>query len=277
MPLRVGPPKHYGIASNPAGATFGPRAMRDYEFVWIIDGDCRYRWGELEVEAPAGAMVLCRPGAVDAFDWDARRRSMHGYVHFDVHAIPGHWPRREDWPLVCVLPEGDTMRPLLGHLLRWAEQGDAELTALTLRHLLSSYVLNEIETRQPPRPELPEPVRVALDRIMQVLRDDPATPLGLDDLAEAAHVTASHLCRLFKASTGHSPAETVRLARLDYAAAMLARSNESVAAVAEAAGFASPFHFSRRFGEAYGMSPTDYRARARDGAHNPLPLRHTHF
>lgn len=169
------------------------------------------------------------------------------------------------------------MRPLFGHLLRWAEEGDAELTALTLRHLLSAYVLGELETRQPPRRELPEPVRVALDRIAAVLRDDPATPLGLDDLAEAAHVTPSHLCRLFKSSTGHSPAETVRLVRLDYAAAMLARSNEPIAGVAEAAGFASPFHFSRRFGEAYGLSPSAYRDLARTGTPPPLPLRHTRF
>jgi len=197
MALRVGPPKHFGIASNPAGATFGPRSLHDCEFVWIIDGDCTYRRGDRDLPAPAGSMVLCRPGAVDAFDWDPHRRSMHGFVHFDVLAIPNHWPRRDDWPLVRALPDGDVMRPMLGHLLRWADAGDPDLTRLTLRHLLSAFVLGEIHTRQPPRPELPDPVRRALDHVEQTLRDDPAAPLALDDLADAAHVTHAHLCRLF--------------------------------------------------------------------------------
>ncbi|MEM0913829.1 MAG: AraC family transcriptional regulator [Planctomycetota bacterium] len=274
MSLRVGPPKHHGIASNPAGATFGPRAMRDHEFVLIIDGDCVYRRDGVEHRARPGTMVLCRPGATDAFDWDPNRRSMHGFVHFDVLATPPHWPRREDWPDLRTLPEGDVMRPMLGHLLRWSADGDAELTRMTLRHLLSSFVLGELSTRQPPRPKLPAPVHAALAFVETRFKNDPTAAIPLRDMSQAAHVTAGHLCRLFKSSTGHTPAETVRLMRLDDAAAMLARSNEPIQAVAEAAGFASPFHFSRRFHDAFGMSPTEYRRRAQTGVAPPLPRRH---
>ncbi|MEM1208012.1 MAG: helix-turn-helix transcriptional regulator [Planctomycetota bacterium] len=275
MSLRVGPPKHQGIASNPPGATFGPRTMRDFEFVWIIDGDCVYRRDGVEHAAGPGAMVLCRPGAIDAFDWDPHRRSMHGFVHFDVLAVPSHWPSRTHWPDVRTLPEGDVMRPMLGHLLRWSADGDAELTRMTLRHLLSVFVLGELSTRQPPSPHLPAPVQAALEFVEASLREDPTRTIALDDMADAAHVTPGHLCRLFKSGTGHTPAETVRLMRLDAAAAMLARSNEPIQAIAQAVGFASPFHFSRRFREAFGLSPSAYRRSAQTGVPPPLPMRHS--
>ena len=70
---------------------------------------------------------------------------------------------------------------------------------------------------------------------------------------------------------GRSPAETVRLARLDRAAILLARSNYTVGEVAALYGFASPFHFSRAFKDAYGLPPTEVRRRILAGETPPLP------
>jgi transcriptional regulator GlxA family with amidase domain len=63
----------------------------------------------------------------------------------------------------------------------------------------------------------------------------------------------------------------VRLARLDRAATLLVRSNFSVQEIAELCGFASAFHFSRRFKEAYGQSPRELRQQVRAGATLPAP------
>ena len=41
-------PTNHGLATYPAGAAFGPRIMRDFEFVWIMEGDVEYRWGDRE-------------------------------------------------------------------------------------------------------------------------------------------------------------------------------------------------------------------------------------
>lgn len=43
-----------GVATYPAGASFGPRVMHDWEFVWMMEGDAEYRWGETTVVAPEG-------------------------------------------------------------------------------------------------------------------------------------------------------------------------------------------------------------------------------
>src|SRR5947209_929804 len=100
LDLKLSFPTGYGVALYPAGATFGPRVMRDYEFVWLIEGDAEYRWGDAVVQAPEGSIVLCRPGATDFFRWDPKRRTRHGYYHFRIQSLPKDWPPEKLWPLV---------------------------------------------------------------------------------------------------------------------------------------------------------------------------------
>ncbi len=101
---------------------------------------------------------------------------------------------------------------------------------------------------------------------------DPAAPIRLAELAAVASVTPEHLCRLFKTATGHSPIETVQLARLDQSAVMLARSNYAIKQIADLCGFSSPFHFSRRFAQAFGQSPRQLRLAMQGGKIPPLSL-----
>jgi AraC-like DNA-binding protein len=101
------------------------------------------------------------------------------------------------------------------------------------------------------------------------LDTDPAARISLTELAQVAGVNPEYLCRLLKASTGRSPIETVRLARLDRAALLLARSNYSVSEIATLCGYSSPFHFSQRFKAAFGQSPRDLRRSLEAGTTPP--------
>jgi AraC-like DNA-binding protein len=269
--LKLTPPTATGVATYPPGATYGPRAMRDYEFVWIIEGDVQYQRGEQTVGAPAGSIVLCRPGETDFFRWDPKRSTRHAFFHFNILRLPHRWPLSDNWPLARLTPAGDILRPMFRHLLTWAAAGDAGLCQLTMKHMLTAFVLGQIETREVPRDLLPAPVERALAYVEKTFERDSAAAITLDDLAGAADVTPEHLCRLFSASTGRSPAETVRCARLDRAALLLARSNYSIQEVAAMCGFSSPFHFSRRFKQAYGQSPRALRQSVREGGAPPTP------
>jgi AraC-like DNA-binding protein len=80
------------------------------------------------------------------------------------------------------------------------------------------------------------------------------------ELAAAAGVSAGQLFRVFRAELGYGPVRALELVRLARSAAMLQRSNSSLAAVAEQHGFANAYHFSRRFSQAYGMPPGTFRA-----------------
>jgi len=269
--LDVSLPTGQGVATYPPGATFGPRAMREYEFVWIIEGDAEYRWGNEVVAAPAGAVVLCRPGATDFFQWDRARRTRHAYFHFQVLSVPEDWPPSSQWPLVRVPPEDDILRPLFRHLLTWRGREDERQCRLTVAQLLTVFVSGNLAAGSVGREAWPDAVERACAYLYRALEDDPAQPLPLPQLAQVACVTPEHLCRLFKSALGHSPAETVRLARLDRAAGLLVRSNYAVGEISALCGFASPFHFSRLFKRAFGRSPTDVRRAVRAGETPPLP------
>jgi AraC-like DNA-binding protein len=269
--LRVTPPRVAGVATYPAGATFGPRRLREYEFVWIIEGEVEYRWGRATVAAPPGAIVLCRAGETDFFRFDPRGRTRHGYFHFSILALPAGWPDPAGWPLVRRASDDDLLRPLFRHLLTWAGKGSALQCELTIAHLLTAFISGETAIGDVPREPLPAAVERALGHIHERLEREPDAGLCLADLARAAGVNREHLCRLFTAATGRSPMETVRLARLDRAAMLLARSNYSIGEIAALHGFASPFHFSRRFKEAYGCAPRELRRRLAAGETPPTP------
>ena len=136
---------------------------------------------------------------------------------------------------------------------------------LTVAHILSVFVSGDLATGSPARAAWPDAVERACAFLGRALEDDPARPIRLPQLADAACVTPEHLCRLFRATLGRSPVQTVRLARLDRAAGLLLRSNYTVSEVSALCGFASPFHLSRLFKQTYGQSPTEARRAARAG------------
>jgi len=222
------------------------------------------------VPCPAGSIVLCRARVMDAFRWDPKKRTRHGYFHFNVLKIPSNWPAQAQWPLVRNPSEGDVLRPLFRHVMAWSGSGNPLLCKLNIAHMLTAFVCGEIGSPDVPQDPLPEPVERALKHIYQQLEDAPLAEITLSELAREAHVTAAHLCRLFKAARLHSPVETVQLARLDRAALFLARSNYSIGEIARMCGYGSQFHFSRRFKKAFKKSPSALRTEIQNGGAPPI-------
>lgn len=269
--LVTGLPKDAAIAIYPPGATFGPRQMRDWEFVWMLEGDAEYSWNETTVGAPEGSIVLCRPGGTDAFRWDTQRRTRHAFFHFDVLHWPSSWPPAQNWPFVRLPTQDDLLTVLFRHILALSDSNYPLQLQVAVTHFMLAFWSGETTFPDTPSDTQPEPVTRALQFIYHRLEAEPTQSLSLTEIAQAACVSAEHLCRLMKNTTGHSPLETVRLARLDRAATLLVRSNFSVGEIANLCGFASAFHFSRRFKEAFELSPRDVRRAVRSGQLPPLP------
>ncbi len=142
--------------------------------------------------------------------------------------------------------------------------------ASTLRALWSTGKLIELltlilpapapdEGAEPPRPAhaLHPSVRLALDFMAARL----AEPIGLPEMAAAAHTSPSHLSRLFTAELGHGPTRHLRRLRLERAAALLAAGHANVTEAALAAGYASLGQFSRTFAEHHGRPPSAFLPR----------------
>lgn len=89
-----------------------------------------------------------------------------------------------------------------------------------------------------------------------------AQVVTLADWARAAGLTPVYFGRAFKRETGLRPMEWLNRRRLQAASQQLVNTRQSVAEIAEACGFASPFYFSRVFRKHFGQSPSEFRAGA---------------
>lgn len=90
-------------------------------------------------------------------------------------------------------------------------------------------------------------------------------PLGIDRLARVAGLSRAHFVRRFSAETGQSPSDFVFSARMERATRLLIATDQPVAAIAAATGFANGNYFAKAFRRLNGLSPSEYRSQAAAG------------
>ncbi|GHH65025.1 hypothetical protein GCM10017772_02470 [Promicromonospora soli] len=98
--------------------------------------------------------------------------------------------------------------------------------------------------------------RDAIDR-------DYGRPLDVPALARIAHVSPSHFSRSFRATFGETPHRYLQRRRIERAMALLRDTADPVTDVALMVGSNSLGTFSRTFRDIVGVSPSEYRRRAR--------------
>jgi AraC-like DNA-binding protein len=91
------------------------------------------------------------------------------------------------------------------------------------------------------------------------IREHLASPLTIRELAELVSLSPSRFHVRFKTVMGISPMAYVARVRVEEAWRRVARSSESLRAIACATGFCSEFHLSRAFKTAFGQSPRAFR------------------
>lgn len=256
------------VADYPTGATFGPRPLSDYEFVWILRGSAVWTVREVDSEGAPGAerrhqlrpgtLGLARAGTVDSYQWDEDRSSTHAYVHFDI-AERGALPGENSWPATRALAPSPILDGICSYLLELAGQQSTQARARSdelVQLLLDLFVTGPLEE---PDQSLPGHLAVIVECVGGVWQADGMRIVEVPELASAAHLSAGHVFRLFREHYACGPARAFELVRLARAAVSLQRSNATIAEVAELTGFANPYHFSRRFAAAFGSPPGTFR------------------
>jgi AraC family transcriptional regulator len=99
-----------------------------------------------------------------------------------------------------------------------------------------------------------------LQQLEELLRVRFAENLSLQELAAAVNVHEVHLARVFRKFHGCTVGDFLRQLRIEYASRQLSMTEEALANIAAAAGFADQSHFSRTFKSYTGMLPTEFRA-----------------
>ena len=84
------------------------------------------------------------------------------------------------------------------------------------------------------------------------------TEFSVELLGEALGLSRGHLYRKLMAITGKSPSEFIRLVRLKRAKQLLEKSQLQITEIAYQVGFNSRNHFTMKFKEEFGISPSEY-------------------
>lgn len=84
-------------------------------------------------------------------------------------------------------------------------------------------------------------------------------PIELKTLADIAHLSHFHFCRIFKVLKGESPIAFIARLRIETAAQLLRYSTLPIEQIAFNIGYETPASLSKAFKNQYGITPTEYR------------------
>lgn len=125
-----------------------------------------------------------------------------------------------------------------------------------LRRMILDFLADALPATLPPAfAGCKEEVRRALAFVHAHYRER----ITLEDIAHAASLDRSYLCRLFKRETGFNLFQYVNHLRMEAAAVQIQGGGQTVKEVAASVGVDDPFYFTRLFKKHFGVNPTEYR------------------
>ncbi|AFC31133.1 AraC family transcriptional regulator [Paenibacillus mucilaginosus] len=158
-----------------------------------------------------------------------------------------------------------TSDPKLFHLSQWLldelqSEGaggklytDSLVRLLTV-HLLQNYTSTPRKQRALPRKMSAQQVSRAIEYMHAHIERD----ISLEELAAVAHMSQSHLSRLFKQATGLSPHQYFIAIRVEKAKSLIQSRSLTLAEIASTLGFTDQSHFHRHFKRITGLSPREF-------------------
>jgi AraC-like DNA-binding protein len=171
--------------------------------------------------------------------------------------LGGAAPRRAEEGRALFLAR--TGAPLLDAVLRLVRLLDAPddaavLAPLALREIHYRVLLGELGPRLRSLCEA-DGASQRIARAIELLKARYAEPLRVDDLAAAAHMSASSLHQRFREATATTPLQFQKSLRLQEARRLMLADGIEAAAAGHRVGYESPSQFSREYRRLFGAPP----------------------
>jgi AraC-like DNA-binding protein len=113
-----------------------------------------------------------------------------------------------------------------------------------------------LETSQPSERNR---VQVRLDELWEAINGNIRRNWSVTEMARRMHLSVSQFRRVVIAQHGCAPQDMLQRLRIGRAQHLLARTDDTLAVIAERVGYESPFSLSRAFRRVIGVSPRQYR------------------
>lgn len=232
---------------------------------WVIVGTCagtgavRTRSGRGQ-QMLRGDLMLIRPGILHDYGFHDENEAWRNiWVHFRPRP---HWLDWLSWPPldegVALLSTGEDFGPIEEELHRMVEvsRGPGRLRMEAAMNALER-VLILADDFNPTHGTYGMDDRI--HRALVIIGERLADRLDIPGLSRTVGLSRSQFTALFTRQVGLSPQAYIEKERLIRASHLLRSANWSIAEVAAASGFSSPFYFSSRFSREFNLSPSAYR------------------
>jgi AraC family transcriptional regulator len=252
-----------------------PPALTHHRLVLYIrppeEMDLVYEGVKRHVPPPAGAISVVPAGSPALWRSSGRRDTLHIYLEPGLVARVAAEAFGLD-PARLTVPPLDGLD--LPHLRAAMGAVGAELTAggaggplaaESLANVLAVHLIRHVlAPRRPARGPDGALPRGRLRAVVEYIEEHLDAGPTLEQLAAAAHLSAYHFARQFKAATGLPPHQYVIARRVERAKQLLqAGTDLSLAEVAAHAGFSDQSQFSHHFKRLVGVTPGQFRTPAR--------------
>ncbi len=263
-------PVTFGDVLYEPGGMLGPRVQRDFQMVILHSGSLDLRVNRAFLSLAAGTAVLLSPGNQEIFHFSRVRESRHSWCAIKPQAVPRAQQelfRDSRGPVPFTGAMVSLLELALGsHRERAAQETLETRFLLDLGMAMFCDFALAAQAGGPPATGGDE----AVAKVSHFISREFARPLTLTDLARAGGVSNQHLLKLFRERKRESPTRMLYRRRLEAARDWLSHTGLSIGEIADRCGFANPFHFSRKFRQAHGLSPREWRTK-NWGCPEPLP------
>lgn len=213
-----------------------------------------------ELPPPRVGLLTLSPGATD-LEYEAEGGTEMLTLSLSASAFAAIGGRADDAFARGLLPfRDDSLRAVMLELVERAGCGGSE--RLYVDHAVAFLTAAlAAPRRQASRRSLGAPaLKRVLDAIETMLEETPAEPPSLEALAGMAGLSVAEFARGFRTATGESPHAFLTRRRIERAQELLrGRSGLPLADLAVMLGFADQAHFSRRFRQITGTTPSRFR------------------
>ncbi len=261
-------------AAPPLPSVWQQEKHNYHELAYVDNGICTITLGEKACKVASGKLCIVAPGEVHYeapanYDSGYRiywlmacttRMTLHITEYFpDQHALRHLITGVDTW-LGCdlnvifekIINEMHSRRIFSEKVMRGYLMS---LLGLSCRQLLAVAERGEI-----PQTGWQDPLVQTV--VAHVAQNFSHPDFGVDKMAAHVAFSANYLSVYFRKHTGTSPYQYLLQTRMQRARELLATSDTSVADIASAVGFTSPYHFSATFKRLNGITPTVFRNEA---------------
>lgn len=126
-------------------------------------------------------------------------------------------------------------------------------------HRLAAFLLDLIAGTAPSERRERRRYNVHVERAIGLFQEYVFARKTLRQICTELEITEEYLIRLFRRRVGMTPMKYYQSVKMEAATSLLLNTTMSVKEVSWKLGFASQYHFSRRFKSFSGVSPTEYR------------------